>query len=355
MPTPNWMIYGANGYTGELIAHEAKRRGLAPILAGRNRERIESLGRELDLPARVVGLEQPEALGRSLKDVDLVLHCAGPFVRTSPPMLEACLATRTHYLDITGEIAVFESVMALDEKARAVGVVLLPGVGFDVVPTDCLAGRLAEALTDATHLELAFTASGGSVSRGTLKTMIEGMPDAGAVRENGKIIRVPLAFDSKVIEFSCGKLCAMTVPWGDVSTAFHSTGIPNIRVYSGQSRSTVRRARRMRPLVRLAGLKPVKRLLQWCVGRTVTGPDQATRDSARSFIWGRVVNAAGERVTGTLETPEAYAFTALSSLECVVRVLEGAVAPGAWTPSLAFGGGFVDELPGVSAGELARS
>ena len=355
MTTPNWMIYGANGYTGELIAQEAKRRSLAPILAGRNREPIEALGRELDLPTRVVGLEEPEALERSLKNVDLVLHCAGPFVRTSPPMLEACLTTGTHYLDITGEIAVFESVIPLEEKAKAVGVALLPGVGFDVVPTDCLAASLAEALSDATDLELAFTASGGSASRGTLKTMIEALPDTGAVRKNGKITSVPLAFDSKVIEFSCGKRWAMTIPWGDISTALHSTGIPNIRVYSGQSLRAIRRARRMRPLLRFAGLKPVKRLLQWFVGRTVTGPDQATRDSTRTFIWGRVVNAAGESVTGTLEAPEGYAFTVLSSVECARRVLDGAVAPGAWTPSCAFGSGFVGELPGVSVGELVRS
>lgn len=355
MATPNWMLYGANGYTGKLTAEEAKQRGLAPVLAGRNRQRIEALGRELDLPTRVVDLEEPEALERSLKNVDLVLHCAGPFVRTSPPMLEACLTTGTHYLDITGEIAVFESVMHLDEKAKDVGVALLPGVGFDVVPTDCLAASLAEALTDATHLELAFTSSCVSASRGSIKTMIEVMPEAGAVRENGKITPVPLAFDSKLVEFSCGNRWAMTVPWGDVSTAFHSTGIPNIRVYSGQSPGAIRRARRMRPLLRLAGLKPVKRLLQWHVGRTVTGPDQATRDSARTFIWGRVANAGGERVSGTLEAPEAYAFTVLSSLECARRVLDGVVGPGAWTPSRAFGSDFVGELPGVSVGELVRS
>jgi len=313
------------------------------------------LGRELDLPTRVIGLEKPKALERSLQDVDLVLHCAGPFVRTSPPMLEACLTTGTHYLDITGEITVFESVMPLDGEAKAVGVVLLPGVGFDVVPTDCLAASLAEALTDATHLELAFAASGGSVSRGTLKTMLEGLPGADAVRKNGKITPVPLAFDTKVIEFSCGKRWAMTIPWGDVSTAFHSTGIPNIRVYSGQSPRAIRRARRLRSLLPLVGLKAVKRLLQWHVGRTVTGPDQATRDSTRTFIWGTVANAAGERVTGTLETPEGYAFTVLSAVECARRVLGGAVAPGAWTPSRAFGSGFAGELPGVTVGELVRS
>ena len=270
-------------------------------------------------------------------------------------MVEACLATATHYLDITGEIAVFEAILPLGGRAKAAGIALLPGVGFDVVPTDCLAATLAAALPDATHLELAFVASGGSASRGTLKTMIEAMPDAGAVRENGKIHPVPLAYDAKEIDFSCGKRWAMTIPWGDLSTAFHSTGIPNIRVYTGQSPAAIRRARRIRPLLPIAGLRPVKRFLQWRIERTVTGPDEATRETTRTFVWGQVDNAAGRRVTGTLETPEGYAFTAVSSVECAHRVLAGQVKPGSWTPSKAFGSGFVGDLAGVSVGDLTST
>ncbi len=355
MSTSEWMIYGATGYTGELAAREAKRRGMRPILAGRNPERVAALGQELDLPVRIVGLDDPKSLRAALEAVDLVLHCAGPFVRTSSAMVEACLASGTHYLDITGEIAVFEAILPLGGKARAAGIVLLPGVGFDVVPTDCLAASLAAALPDATHLELAFVASGGSASRGTLKTMIEAMPDAGAVRKDGKIHPVPLAYDAKEIEFSCGKRWAMTIPWGDLSTAFHSTGIPNIRVYTGQSPGAIRRARRLRPLLPIAGLRPVKRFLQWLVQRTVTGPDEAARETSRTFVWGQVDNASGRRVTGTLETPEGYAFTALSSVECAHRVLAGQVKPGSWTPSKAFGSGFVGDLAGVSVGDLTST
>ncbi len=349
------MIYGATGYTGELTAREAKRRGMRPILAGRNRERVQALGQALELPVRIIGLDDPGGLQQVLREVALVLHCAGPFVHTSLPMVEACLGSRTHYLDITGEIAVFESVLAMGDRARAAGVALLPGVGFDVVPTDCLAASLAAALPDATRLELAFIASGGSASRGTLKTMVEAMPAGGAVRKKGRITPVPLAYDAKEIEFSCGKRWAMTIPWGDVSTAFHSTAIPNIRVYTGQSPGAIRRARRMRALLPVTGLRPVKRFLQWRIERTVTGPDEATRETARTFVWGQVENPAGERVTGTLETPEGYAFTALSSVECAHRVLAAQVEPGTWTPSMAFGPGFVEELPRVSVGELKRA
>ncbi len=342
----SWLIYGANGYTGELCAREAARRGLEPVLAGRNAAAVGALAEELGLPHRSFGLDDPGALGAGLAGIGAVLHCAGPFVRTSRPMVEACLTAGAHYLDITGEIAVFESCFKLDGEAKAAGVVLLPGVGFDVVPTDCLAARLAAAVPGATHLELAFHSAGGSISPGTLKTMIEGLPHAGAIREDGRIRAVPAAFDAKRIEFSCGPRWAMTIAWGDVSTAFRSTGIPGIRVYSGTPPSTIKRMRLMRPLLPVAGLAPVKRLLQWWVGRTVTGPDAEARGKARVYLWGRAEGGDGA-ATAIFDTPEGYAFTAVSSVEAVTRLLAGGVEPGALTPSLAFGAGFAESLDGV--------
>jgi short subunit dehydrogenase-like uncharacterized protein len=227
-------------------------------------------------------------------------------------------------------------------------------VGFDVVPSDSLAARLAAALSGATELTLAFASDGGSWSRGTAKTMIESLPHAGAVRKNGKIVPVPLAFDAREIDFGgkLGKRWAMTIPWGDVATAYHTTGIPNIRVYTGASPGQVRRLRRLRLLLPLAGLSPVKRFLARRVDRTVTGPGPEVRASARTYLWGEVRDAAGHTVTATLETPEAYTFTAVSAVAAVEKVLAGAVAPGAWTPARAFGVDFVAGLPGVVVGEV---
>ncbi len=223
------------------------------------------------------------------------------------------------------------------------------------MPTDCLAARLAAALPDATHLTLAFTSEGGSTSRGTLKTMVESLPYAGAVRRDGRIVPVPMAWDAREFELTCGNRWAVTIPWGDVSTAFHTTGIPNIRVYSGAPPSAIRRMRRLRPLLPLAGLKPVKRTIQWWIGRTVTGPDAEQRGAARVFLFGEVRNEAGEVRRATMETPEGYAFTAAASVECALRVLDGAVAPGAWTPSTAFGADLAFQLPGVSGGEVVAA
>ncbi|MGB5882365.1 MAG: saccharopine dehydrogenase NADP-binding domain-containing protein [Thermoanaerobaculia bacterium] len=346
------LIYGANGFTGELIAREAVRRGLRPILAGRRREAIEVLATELELPSRVFELDDPGRLDEGLGGVEAVLHCAGPFVRTSRPMVDACLRTRTHYLDITGEIPVIEHIRNQSSVARESGVALLPSLGIDVVPSDCLAARLAEALPDATHLELAFCTEGGGISRGTMVSMVEAAPHYGAVRQDGEIVSVPFAFDAKQIDFSCGKRWTLTIPWGDIVTAHVTTGIPNIRVYAGVPRRFIARARRLRALIPALGPRPVKRLLQWWIGVTVTGPDQDARATGRTHLWGQVRNDQGENRAATMDTPEGYTLTATTAVECLRRVLEGAVEPGFQTPARAFGTYFVDELPGVTASDV---
>lgn len=356
MGEPTWMIYGANGFTGELCAREAVRRGLRPVLAGRRQPPVEALARELGLPIRIFGLGDPVGVAAGLEGMAAVLHCAGPFIRTSRPMVEGCLESGTHYLDITGEIAVFEAIHRKGDQAREAGVVLLPGVGFDVVPSDCLAAMLARALPDATELDLAFTGDGAEWSRGTLKTMIESLPHVGAVRREGQIVPVPPAHATRELDFpGLGRRLAVTVAWGDVSTAYHTTGIPNIRVFTGMPPAAVRRLRRMAPLLPLVSSKPVKGLLQWWVGLTVTGPGERKRETVRMHVWGEARNEAGEVVTGSLDVPEAYRFTALAGVECGVRVAAGRVAAGAWTPARAFGPDFVGELPGVEVGQIRRS
>jgi short subunit dehydrogenase-like uncharacterized protein len=270
-------------------------------------------------------------------------------------MVESCLATATHYLDITGEMGVFESILHRQETAREAGVVLLPGAGFDVVPSDCLAATLARALPDATHLELAFTSDRGGASRGTLRTAVEAMPHAGAERRDGKIVATPLAHHARRIPFDCGPRWAMTIPWGDVSTAFHTTGIPNIRVYTGAPEARIRQLRRLRPLLPIIGTTPIKRLLQWWIARTVLGPDAETRASARVHLWGEARNAAGARREATLEVPEGYALTAASAVELVSRVVAGSLEPGAWTPARAFGPELISEVPGVEQGVWLRA
>lgn len=341
-----WMIYGANGYTGELAAREAASRGLTPVLAGRDEASVKKIADELQLDARVFALDDPGRIAKELEGVSAVLHCAGPFMRTSEPMVSACISSGAHYLDITGEIPVFETILSRSDEARAAGVALVPGVGFDVVPTDCLAAVLASRLPDASSLTLAFYSKGGTISRGTFRTMIESLPAAGAIRMNGRIVGVPVAFDVREIPFSIGTRWAMTIPWGDVSTAFHTTGIPNIRVYSVTSRKTAARLKKYGRLMRMAAFWPVRRALI-AYASLRSGPDQAVRDRARVYLWGEARSESGRVVTATMDTPEAYWFTAMSAVSAAQRVIRGDVPPGSWTPAKAFGAGFAETIPGV--------
>lgn len=341
----DWMIYGANGYTGELIAREAARRGLRPVLAGRNRERIEALGRELKLDTRVFGLDDATALHGGVTGMGLVLHCAGPFSATAAPMIEACLATRAHYLDITGEIGVFEHAQGQHARAVQAGVVLCPGVGFDVIPTDCVAAALKAALPDATHLALGFDSRSG-FSPGTAKTSVEGLAQGGRIRDHGRLKAVPLAFKVRRIDFGDGEKLAMTIPWGDVSTAYHSTGIPNIEVYIPGSPGLIANARRanyLRPLLRL-GI--VQRFLKARIGKTVQGPDAATRDRLSTHVWGEARNAQGQIRTARIRTANGYSLTVTGSLAVVAHLLAGRPAGGSYTPSRLVGADLVSRLPG---------
>jgi short subunit dehydrogenase-like uncharacterized protein len=337
----SWMIYGANGYTGELVAREAVLRGQKPVLAGRSAEKIEPLARELGCESRVFDLDRIDLAG-----VTLVLHCAGPFSRTSAPMVQACLDVGVHYLDITGEIAVFEAVLARDAEAKKRGVILLPGVGFDVVPTDCLAAMLHQRLPDANELWLAYAMRRGGVSRGTMNTVIESLGQGGAIRRNGKIERVPTLFDVRKIPFESGPRLSMTIPWGDVATAYRTTCIPNIRVYRAAGEKTVRRTRNFGRIEFLLRGRLVKKLLQKLINKR-TGPNAEERAAAHVELWGRVANANGKEVTMTMRVAEGYTFTVLSSLAAIGRILAAPPPPGALTPALAFGADFVREIPGT--------
>jgi short subunit dehydrogenase-like uncharacterized protein len=341
------VVYGANGYTGRLVAEAAARRGLAPVLAGRSREGIAGLAAELGCDWRVFELADPARIAAGLAGCGVVLHCAGPFSATAAPMMAACLAARVHYTDITGEIEVFEHAFRQDAAARAAGIVVCPGTGFDVVPTDCLAAMLAAALPGARRLALGFD-SRSSPSRGTAATSIESLGRGSRVREAGELRRIPFGARVRRIDFGAGEKLATAIPWGDVSTAYRTTGIPNVEVYVPVSPTALARLRRLDRIGWLLRRKAVQSFLKSRIAKREPGPDAAAREKTPIHVWGEAENAAGGRVTARVRVPNGYSLTRDAAVAIAERLLAGTAAAGFTTPARLMGRDFVTRLPGVS-------
>jgi short subunit dehydrogenase-like uncharacterized protein len=342
----NWMIYGANGYTGALIAEAAVERGLRPLLAGRSAEKLAPLAARLGLQFVAFALDDARATERALQGLELVLHCAGPFVDTAEPMQRACLASRTSYLDITGEVPVFEAGYKLHEEALRQGIALISGVGFDVVPTDCLSRYVADQLPGALELEIAFS-SLGATSPGTAKSTLDGALAGGLRRREGKLVALPFGKGGRSVRFADKERAVLPIPWGDLSSAYRSTSVPNITTYMAMPRPLARQAAYAWPLVaaagpvlKLVGKSPLRGVLQGAIEKRIEGPSEQARKRARSQVWASVRSASGVTKEAWLSTLDGYTFTVESSLLAIERVL--AERPvGALTPAQAFGADFV--------------
>lgn len=349
----NFLIYGSYGYTGQLIVDLATQKGFRPILAGRDEMQLRAQAKKYDLEWRVFSLDETSKLDSALLEVEAVLHCAGPFVHTYRQMAEACLRTKRHYVDISGEIPGFEALAALDAQARNAGIMLLPGGGFDVVPSDCLAAHLKQRLPPATELRLFIRGVGMRASRGTAKSGVENMQRGGMIRRDGKLMPVPPAWSVREQDFGRGPVKTVSIGWGDVSTAYYSTGIPNIETYFAFPGSYINALKFMRVIGPLLYNRPVKNFLKFLINTfTPPGPAEERRKQGFTILMGEVTDKNGGHALSKLTTPEAYNCTALTTVEIMKRILNGAYKPGFQTPSLAYGAGFILQFDGVKREDI---
>lgn len=337
------LLYGSYGYTGELIVLRALAAGLKPVLAGRNADKAAKQAAKHGLEYRVFSLEDEKKVMEGLEGCAAVIHCAGPFSRTARPMAAGCLKSGVHYLDITGEIEVFEAMAALDGRAKEAGIMIMPGAGFDVVPSDCLAAHMKSLLPDASSLDLAFH-SAGRTSHGTALTMAENIHKGGTIRKDGVLTPVPGAYKVREINFEGTNRTAMTIPWGDVSTAYYSTGIPNIEVYMAAPAGLRIFSQASRYVGGILGAGPVQSLLRSAI--PAGGPSDAERARGYCQLWAEATTPSGTRATASLRTPEGYTLTAMTAVGIAQKVLAGEVTAGFQTPSMAYGKDLILEFEG---------
>lgn len=345
------LLYGATGFSGRLIARQARALGWSPILAGRGAARVTALADELDCAARVVSLTAPAELHAALDGVAVVLNVAGPFAATAPALVEACLAAGVHYLDITGEVPVLAALARRHDDAAARGIMLMPAVGFVVLPSDCLAAHVARRLPGASALTIAVSRT-DALSRGSRRTILEQWGDRIALRRAGVLTDIPIGTRERRIDFGRGARPAAAVSWGDVVTAFHTTGIPNIDTYlevSPAERALFRFNQRLSVVGGQDVLRPLLRLPEMLLG---DGPSAPQRAAATRVIVAEARDASGQVVRARLTTPEAYDFTTAAALLVARRVLRGEWRPGFQTPAGMYGPDVVLEINGVARENL---
>jgi len=348
------LIYGCYGYTGKLISEQAKAQQLPVTLSGRSESQVKEIAEALQLPYLVFDLQNPKAIEEKIKNFKVLLHCAGPFSQTSKPMVDACLNTGTHYLDITGEYQVFEEIFKRDSEVLSAKVLLMPGVGFDVVPSDCLAAYLKEELPTATNLELALYHKGGRLSHGTAITVTENLGNPCMVRRHGLLTSIPNGSLTRFVTFEKrGEIKVVAIPWGDISTAFHSTKIPNITVYNAVPQTVINSMKFSNYIGFIFRWGFVKKYLIGKIKQRSAGPNKEERAKSKTFIWGEVSNSLGVSKSALLQLPDGYTLTYLTAVKIAEMVLKGTLPTGAKTPSEVFGKDFILQFEEVSRTDLA--
>jgi short subunit dehydrogenase-like uncharacterized protein len=346
------VIYGASGYTGGLVARKARAAGLEPVLASRRSKALAALAGELTLDTCAFALDDPRAMDGALEDAAVLLNCAGPFQATVAPLADACARTGTHYLDLAGEVEQYETVRDRAERAAVAGVMLMPGVGFGIVPTDCVAVHLKRRLPSATRLELAFQTV-GEISRGAARAVLTGLHRQGVERRGGSYVPIRPGARRRRIDFGDGPVKCVTNPWrGDLCTAWHSTGVADIEVYVAPPAPLGAIMASTRYTGWFLGSSVGQGLLQRAIDRLPHGPTEQQLADGYTRVWERVRDPDGASATALLRGPEAYVFTALTALECAKRALAGEAPPGFQTPAMAYGPELIGAMDGVTLEDL---
>lgn len=350
----SWLIYGANGYGAKLIIEEAFKRGLRPILAGRNEEKISQLARRWNLQYLVFSLNDIDNVSSILKNYFLVLNCAGPFVSTAKILIQACLKSNTHYLDITGEIDVFEYAKKIDDEAKKAKVLITPGIGFDVVPSDCFAMYLKKNLPTANRLIIGIDTP-RSYSAGTAKTIFNSLLKGGLVRQKGELVKVPMYHKIRKMKFSNKVSTVATVPYADLASSYHSTKIPNIEVYMRFSSVDNVVTKIVSKLSLFFSFPAIKWFIDKCIELFIRGPSEIERKSTFVDFYGEVIDENGNVFMATMVTANGYDVNTKISVDIVDHIfklsdsrIESDSLCGYKTPAMLLGDDFVLHVPNVS-------
>ena len=346
------LIYGAYGFTGAGISKLASEYGITPVLAGRNESKLKPLAESLGYDYVVLSLENNhDNLVKVLKHFEIVLHIAGPYTFTGEPMLDAVVEAGTHYVDLTGENHVIQQQLDRHEEFKAANIMVMPSVGYDVVPTDCLNVYVADQVDNPTNLTMVINgnytaAEGASASRGTMKSGLEVMGRPLLMRQKGEMVEVSALKVIHRVEDG-QEQTLVQIPWADMMTSYVSTGVPTIEVFQ------LRQGELPGWLPRVAQSDFGRRILGWLIDKFAPeGPPPGALETRQTRIVSTATNDAGESASAAMITPEPYLLTFHSTLIVAKRVIDGHWESGFQTVGKVYGPDLVLEVPGVSRMDL---
>ncbi len=341
-----WMIYGAYGFTGSLLAKIAADKGFKPVLAGRDALKTKRLALSLGLDFKVFSLDEDSIIEKNLKDIDLLYNLAGPYCKTAPTMVEACLRTKTHYMDLTGDIEIYDFLYSLDKVAIENEILIMPGVGFNVIATECVAAHTVQKLSTCDHLDIVM-ATQAKPSKGTFKQMIALLPRGGYEIENHELKRRNIGKSDIKIKYPDKRRTPFSIPIGELIACHKSLNIANIRVHYAMSSSWVRMTETMIDIIaKFSGKNYGKKVLSNFASNYIKGPDETSMLHDKAYVYAKASSDLGVYAETMIKTPEPYYFTALITLKVIQKVLDGEYK-GALTPVEAFGSSIIFEVEGV--------
>jgi short subunit dehydrogenase-like uncharacterized protein len=321
------MIYGATGYTGSLASEYAKSIGLEFIIAGRTTLKLQQLASSLNVLYRKLDvLDSPAHIDSSLKDIAVLLNCAGPFHRTARPLMEACIRNGVHYLDIAAELDSYEHAGELNKEAKNAKVMLMPGCGGSVAMLGCLAMHVVKRLNSPISIDIALHVA-GPVSRGSAISAQEGAIITKPRLVLGRKVEQEDSQGSKEFDFGDGRGYVECSPivLPDLITLWKATGISNIRTFVHMFRAVF-------PSGDFAKFS--------------TGPVAEERMANPYHAAVSIAAEDGTLRRAALHTVNGYSFTSIASIEAARQVMAGKFVLGFQTPVEVFGSEFVECVEG---------
>jgi saccharopine dehydrogenase (NAD+, L-lysine-forming) len=337
------LLYGATGFTGRMLAARLARAGIDLMLGGRDPAKLAGVADVVERPFRAFGLDRPAPIEAAVGDVNVVLNAAGPFTETAPAMMDACVRRGVHYLDLAGEWSVFSRAQDLSPAAAAAGVMLMPGVGFTLVASDCLMALAVDRAPGAAFLRVGLSRP-LVMSRGTAVAAGRLFEPWALTRRGGALCASPLGERTHEFDFGFGLTEAVAVSMPDVVAGQHSTGIGDIEFYCEAgwvTRLAMRSAALIAPWTERRAWDRVAELasLAW-----PSDPPAEALESAGFVLVVEATDRWRRKKSVRMRTMDGYSVTAFTAPEIVRRVLSGAVAPGFQTPAGLYGGELILDL-----------